>query len=113
MLENLSTKLSGVVKTLSGNARLTESNIEDALREVRIALLEADVAIPVVKTFIEKVRLEAIGQKVIGSLKPDQAFRCIIYKRGNKWPIPFIIFIMPPPPNFFIISLICSYCLSN
>ena len=73
MLENLSTKLSGIVKTLSGNARLTESNIEEALREVRIALLEADVAIPVVKTFIEKVRVEAVGQKVIGSLKPDQA----------------------------------------
>jgi signal recognition particle subunit SRP54 len=73
MLENLSTKLTGIVKTLSGNARLTESNIEEALREVRIALLEADVAIPVVKTFIEKVRVEAVGQKVIGSLKPDQA----------------------------------------
>jgi signal recognition particle subunit SRP54 len=73
MLENLSTKISGIVKTISGNARLTESNIEDALREVRIALLEADVAIPVVKTFIEKVRAEAVGQKVIGSLKPDQA----------------------------------------
>lgn len=73
MLENLSTKLSGIVKTLSGNARLTESNIEEALREVRIALLEADVAIPVVKNFIEKVRIEAVGQKVIGSLKPDQA----------------------------------------
>ena len=73
MLENLSTKLTGIVKTLSGNARLTESNIEEALREVRIALLEADVAIPVVKAFIEKVRVEAVGQKVIGSLKPDQA----------------------------------------
>ncbi|MCC2625303.1 MAG: signal recognition particle protein [Burkholderiales bacterium] len=74
MLENLSSRISGVIKTISGNARLTESNINDALREVRIALLEADVAIPVVKTFIDQVKTEALGQKVIGSLKPDQAF---------------------------------------
>lgn len=73
MLETLSSRISGIVKTISGNARLTASNIEDALREVRIALLEADVAIPVVKSFIEQVKIEALGQKVLGSLKPDQA----------------------------------------
>ena len=73
MLETLSSRISGIVKTISGNARLTASNIEDALREVRIALLEADVAIPVVKLFIEQVKSEALGQKVLGSLKPDQA----------------------------------------
>lgn len=73
MLENLSSRLTKIVKTISGNARLTESNIQDALREVRIALLEADVAIPVVKAFIEQVKTEALGQKVLGSLKPDQA----------------------------------------
>lgn len=73
MLENLSSRIRGVVKTISGNARLTEKNIEDALREVRIALLEADVAIPVVKKFIESIKVEALGQKVLGSLKPDQA----------------------------------------
>lgn len=73
MLETLSSRISGIVKTISGNARLTASNIEDALREVRIALLEADVAIPVVKSFIEQVKTEALGQKVLGSLKPDQA----------------------------------------
>ena len=81
MLENLSTRLSGIVKTISGNARLTESNIEDALREVRIALLEADVAIPVVKSFISQVREDAIGQKVLGSLKPDQALIGVVNEK--------------------------------
>jgi len=73
MLENLSNRISGIIKTISGNARLSESNIQDALREVRIALLEADVAISVVKAFIDQVKVEALGQKVLGSLKPDQA----------------------------------------
>lgn len=81
MLENLSSRISGIVKTISGNARLTESNIEDALREVRIALLEADVAIPVVKTFISQVREQAIGQKVLGSLKPDQALIGVVNEK--------------------------------
>jgi signal recognition particle subunit SRP54 len=74
MLDSLSNRLTGIIKTISGNARLSESNIQDALREVRIALLEADVAIPTVKFFIEQVKAEALGQKVLGSLKPDQAF---------------------------------------
>ncbi len=74
MLENLSSRISGAIKTISGNARITENNIQDVLREVRIALLEADVAIAVVKTFIDQVKVEALGQKVLGSLKPDQAF---------------------------------------
>ena len=73
MFENLSARLSGVVKTLSGNSRLTESNVKDALREIRIALLEADVALPVVKQFIEDVRVEALGEKVVASLTPGQA----------------------------------------
>lgn len=73
MLGSLSSRLSGIIKTISGNARLSESNIQDALREVRIALLEADVAIPAAKSFIEQVKVEALGQKVLGSLKPDQA----------------------------------------
>ncbi|MEN9391368.1 MAG: hypothetical protein RL017_666, partial [Pseudomonadota bacterium] len=81
MFDNLSNRISNVVKTISGNARLTESNIEDALREVRIALLEADVAISVVKNFITKVKTEAVGQKVIGSLKPDQAFIDIVHQK--------------------------------
>ena len=70
MLENLTQRLSGVIKTLRGQARLSESNIQDALREVRMALLEADVALPVVKEFIAKVKEGALGQEVIGNLNP-------------------------------------------
>ncbi|HJV07595.1 MAG TPA: signal recognition particle protein [Chromobacteriaceae bacterium] len=73
MLDNLTSRLSGVMKTLRGQARLTESNIQDALREVRMALLEADVALPVVKTFIAQIKERALGQEVMGSLTPGQA----------------------------------------
>ncbi len=78
MLENFSKRISGIVKTISGNARFTEANIQDALREVRIALLEADVAITIVKDFIESIKIAALGQKVLSSLKPDQAFIGIV-----------------------------------
>lgn len=81
MLENLSSKIAGAIKTISGNARITESNIQDVLRIVRIALLEADVSITVVKTFIEQVKTEALGQKVLGSLKPDQAFIGVVNEK--------------------------------
>jgi signal recognition particle subunit SRP54 len=73
MLETLSNRLSKVIKTVTGQARLTESNIKDALREVRIALLEADVALPIVKDFIEEVKGKAEGKEVLGSLTPGQA----------------------------------------
>ena len=73
MLDNLTNRLSGVIKTLKGHARLTESNISDAMREVRMALLEADVALPVVKTFVAHVKERAMGQDVMGSLTPGQA----------------------------------------
>ncbi|MCL6263622.1 signal recognition particle protein [Craterilacuibacter sp. RT1T] len=73
MLDNLTTRLTGVIKTLRGNARLSESNIQDAMREVRMALLEADVALPVVKSFIAQVKERALGQDVMGSLTPGQA----------------------------------------
>src|SRR3982750_1289146 len=73
MLDNLTERLSRVVKTLRGEARLTEANIQDALREVRLALLEADVALPVVKEFIAAVREKALGADVVGSLTPGQA----------------------------------------
>ena len=65
MFDNLTSRLSGVIKTLRGEARLTENNIQEALREVRMALLEADVALPVVKEFIARVREKAIGKEVI------------------------------------------------
>ena len=74
MLDNLSNRLTKVVKTIRGQARLSEDNIQEALREVRVALLEADVALPVVKDFVAKVKEKAMGQEVIGSLTPDQAF---------------------------------------
>jgi signal recognition particle subunit SRP54 len=80
MFDNLSQRLAHVMKTLRGEARLTESNIQEALREVRVALLEADVALPVVKTFIERVRARALGEEVIGSLTPGQAAVGVVYR---------------------------------
>jgi signal recognition particle subunit SRP54 len=73
MFDTLTERLSRVVKTLRGEARLTDANIQDALREVRLALLEADVALPVVKTFIADLREKALGTEVVGSLTPGQA----------------------------------------
>ena len=73
MLETLTERLSRVVKTLRGEARLTDANIQDALHEVRLALLEADVALPVVRTFTADLREKAIGADVVGSLTPGQA----------------------------------------
>lgn len=81
MFDNLSTRLAGVVKTLTGNARLSESNIKDALREIRIALLEADVALPVVKDFIEEVKVAALGEKVMASLTPGQALIDVVNQK--------------------------------
>jgi len=80
MFENLTGRLSKVVKTLRGEARLTETNIQDALREVRVALLEADVALPVVRDFIAKVRDCALGQDVAGSLTPGQALVGVVHR---------------------------------
>lgn len=73
MLENLTGRLQGVIKSLRGQARLTEDNINDAMREVRMALLEADVALPVVKDFITRVKERANGQEVLQSLTPGQS----------------------------------------
>jgi signal recognition particle subunit SRP54 len=80
MLENLTQRLSRIVKTIRGEARLTEENIQEALREVRTALLEADVALPVVKDFVERVREKALGHDVIGSLTPGQALVGVVYR---------------------------------
>ena len=79
MFDNLTNRLSGVIKTLKGEARLTENNIQDALREVRMALLEADVALPVVKEFIARVREKAVGKEVVGSLTPGQALVGVVH----------------------------------
>jgi signal recognition particle subunit SRP54 len=80
VFDHLTERLSRAIKTLRGEARLTESNIQEALREVRVALLEADVALPVVKTFIERVREKALGEEVIGSLTPGQAAVGVVYR---------------------------------
>ena len=73
MLDNLTQRLAKVVKTIRGEARLTEANTAEMLREVRLALLEADVALPVVRNFIGKVREKAMGKEVMDSLSPGQA----------------------------------------
>ena len=73
MLDNLTTKLSKIVKTMRGQARLTEENTRDMLREVRMALLEADVALPVVRDLTSRIKAKALGEEVVGSLNPGQA----------------------------------------
>ncbi|HEX6827556.1 MAG TPA: signal recognition particle protein [Burkholderiales bacterium] len=80
MFENLTQRLSRVVKTLRGEARLTEENVQDALREVRMALLEADVALPVVKEFVARVKEKSLGQEVMGSLTPGQALVGVVHR---------------------------------
>jgi len=80
MLDNLTQRLARVMKTLRGEARLTEDNIADALREVRLALLEADVALPAVKALIAAVKEKAIGEEVIGSLSPGQALIGVVHR---------------------------------
>jgi signal recognition particle subunit SRP54 len=80
MLDHLTQRLARVVKTLRGEARLTESNIDEALRDVRLALLEADVALPIVKEFVASVREKALGQEVVGSLTPGQALVGVVQR---------------------------------
>ena len=80
MLDNLTQRLARVVKTLRGEARLTESNIADALREVRLALLEADVALPAIKSLIAAVKEKALGEEVVGSLSPGQALVGVVHR---------------------------------
>lgn len=78
MFENLTERLSQSLRSITGQARLTEDNIKDTLREVRMALLEADVALPVVKDFVEAVKQRAVGQEVSRSLNPGQMFVKIV-----------------------------------
>lgn len=73
MFESLTQRLSGTIERLRGRGRLTEENIRESLREVRIALLEADVALPVVQALIERIKVRAVGQEVLKSLTPGQA----------------------------------------
>jgi signal recognition particle subunit SRP54 len=80
MLENLTQRLSRVVKTIRGEARLTETNTQEMLREVRLALLEADVSLPVVRDFVAKVKEKALGEEVVGSLSPGQALVGVVHQ---------------------------------
>ncbi|HEY2862512.1 MAG TPA: signal recognition particle protein [Casimicrobiaceae bacterium] len=84
MLDNLTQRLGRVVRTLRGEARLTDANMQEALREVRMALLEADVALPVVRDFIAIVREQAIGNDVAGSLTPGQALIAIVQRELTR-----------------------------
>ena len=80
MASALTDKLSRLVKEMRGQARITESNVQDMLREVRMALLEADVALPVVRDFVARVKEKALGQEVAGSLNPGQALVGIVHR---------------------------------
>ncbi|MFL6675088.1 MAG: signal recognition particle protein [Massilia sp.] len=80
MLDNLTQRLAKVVKTMRGEARLTESNTAEMLREVRLALLEADVALPAVREFIARVKEKALGEEVVGSLSPGQALVGVVQR---------------------------------
>src|SRR5512141_865565 len=81
MFESLSEKLDSAFKKLRGHGRLSESNIDEGLKEVRMALLEADVHYRVVKGFIEEVRSRSLGQEVMGSLTPGQQVVKIVYEK--------------------------------
>jgi signal recognition particle subunit SRP54 len=80
MFDNLTARLSRTVENLRGRGRITEENVAETLRETRVALLEADVALPVVKSFIESVKAKALGQEVLASLTPGQAFIGILHQ---------------------------------
>ena len=80
MLQNLTDRLSRVVKTMRGQARLTEENTAEMLREIRLALLEADVALPVVKSLLEQIKFKALGEEVVGSLSPGQALVGVVQR---------------------------------
>jgi signal recognition particle subunit SRP54 len=80
MLDSLTERMARVVKTMRGQARLTEANTQEMLREVRVALLEADVALPVVRDFIARVRDKALGEDVVGSLTPGQALVGVVHR---------------------------------
>lgn len=79
MFNNLSERFTGVIKSLMGQSRLTKDNIQESLSAIRNALLEADVALPVIKTFLEEVQTKAIGQEVIQDIRPGDAFIKVVY----------------------------------
>lgn len=109
MLDSLTQRLSKVVKTITGQARLTESNTQDMLREVRIALLEADVALPVVRELIAKIKEKALGEEVQASLTPGQALVGIVHKEltaviGGADPAASQINLAAQPPAIILLA---------
>ena len=84
MASTLSDRLQRLVKTMRGQARITDANVADMLREVRMALLEADVALPVVRDFINRVKEKALGTEVVGSLNPGQALVGVVHKELSR-----------------------------
>jgi signal recognition particle subunit SRP54 len=108
MFEVLTDRLSGVFDKLTGRGALSEADVEAALREVRVALLEADVALPVVKDFIAKVKVEAVGEAVVKSVKPGQQVVKIVHDAlvemlgGDQPPEP--LRITGEPPNIIVMA---------
>ena len=106
MFDNLTERLAHVVKTMRGEARLTDENIQGALREVRLALLEADVALPVVREFVARIREKAVGESVVGSLTPGQAFIGVVHREltelmgGSAQPLD----LATQPPAVFLLA---------
>ncbi len=108
MFEALTERLGGVFDRLTGRGALTEADVDAALREVRVALLEADVALPVVKDFIAKVRVDAVGEDVVRSVKPGQMVVKIVHDAlvdmlgGDGAPVP--LRIEGEPPNIIMMA---------
>ena len=112
MASALSERLSRLVKQMRGEARITESNVQDMLREVRMALLEADVALPVVRDFVARVKEKALGQDVQGSLTPGQALVGIVNKElaatmgpGDGAAVADINLAVQPPAVILMVGL--------
>ena len=84
MLDNLSSRLARIVKTMRGQARLTEENTREMLREVRLALLEADVALPVVRDLVSSIKQKALGEEVVGNLNPGQALVGVVERELTR-----------------------------
>src|SRR5690554_3976351 len=101
MLDALTDKLTGVFRSLSGRGRISEENVHEAMREVRTALLEADVNLQVVRDFTERVMQKALGQEVIKSLQPGQLMVKIVYDElvNLMGPVDTRIYMVQPPPT--------------
>ena len=110
MLDNLTNRLARVVKTMRGEARLTEANTQEMLREVRVALLEADVALPVVREFVARVKEKALGEEVVGSLSPGQALVGVVQREltaiigGDLGPEASLLKLAVTPPAIILMA---------